>query len=182
MHELIMLTYNYNFFFLLKLVLLLFFFTLLYYTVVDWRYFEDSVFSGTLHSSPPIMVFLLVPPHAACALFVPLHWGVCSCVPVCAPVSVCACECECAPREHFEDGLDLCVHSPTPSSLCDGSERVCVCLSAAVFDVECKPAWHVYVCVCFSMCCADEMKKGGVCKWICAGLCVWVGVRSGERV
>lgn len=48
----------------------------LYPTAAHWRCFED--FFPQL--SAPIPVFLLVSPHAASVLFVPLHWGVCSCV------------------------------------------------------------------------------------------------------
>lgn len=129
----------------------------------------QRVLSDTLHSSPPpIMVFLLVPPHAASSLFVPLYWGVCLCVR--------------APGERFEDGLDLSVCSPRPAPPVWQGECVCVCVSVSSRVWCCSvEACSLYVCVCFSMWRRNE-KKNGVGweqKWICASGCMlrWMCVK-----
>lgn len=128
----------------------------LYPTAAHWRCFEELSFQR----SAPIPVFLLVSPHASSVLFVPLHWGVCSCV-LAATQPRARMR---APREHFEDVLDLCVYFPGPvfpvrlSVITDVWSWMSGCFAPARACAGEGGGW------------GGEEGKGGVCEWIRAGL------------
>lgn len=93
---------------------------------VLWRIFFPQC-------SAPIPVFLLVSPHAASVLFVPLHWGVCSCV--FAAMQPCA-----RMRVRTMRAFWGCVVISVFTFLVLSSP--CDCLSLLMFEVGCQADLH----------------------------------------